>query len=362
MDHMDQGKVDFSRVEILVLDEADRMLDMGFVNAVREIAAELPAKRQTLLFSATLEGKVLEVARQLLKDPVRIQLAASRNPHEAIAQHVHEVSDVGHKYALLNHYLGDDALYQAVVFIATKFAADKLAKKLSAEGHKAEPLHGNMNQNKRKRTVEAMRRGEFRVLVATDVAARGLDIRGISHVINFDLPMVAEDYIHRIGRTGRAGATGIAVSFVDHEDRHLLRDIERLTNRRLERKTITGLAPAARAPSNHDARPDRGSDHAGHAAKRAPHHAPRHAPRPGSHRGRPAHHAAPRSDATRGGPQREANGNVRQDPRNETRHQHRGSHAIAGDRSGERNERRPAGNQQRPNRDRGNSFTRRPGR
>ena len=359
MDHMEQGKVDFSRVEILVLDEADRMLDMGFVNAVREIAAELPAKRQTLLFSATLEGKVFEVARQLLKDPVRIQLAASRNPHEAIAQHVHEVSDVGHKYALLNHYLGDDALYQAVIFIATKFAADKLAKKLVAEGHKAEPLHGNMNQNKRKRTVEAMRRGEFRVLVATDVAARGLDIRGISHVINFDLPMVAEDYIHRIGRTGRAGATGIAVSFVDHEDRHLLRDIERLTNRKLERKTITGLAPAARAPSTDHARPYRAPDH---TAKRAPHHAPRHAPRPGSHRSQPAHHAAPRTDATRGGPQHEANGNVRHDPRNETRHQHRGPHAISGDRSGGRNERRPGGSNQRPNRDGGSSFTRRPAR
>jgi superfamily II DNA/RNA helicase len=350
MDHMEQGKVDFSRVEVLVLDEADRMLDMGFVNAVKEIAAELPSRRQTLLFSATLEGKVLEIARQLLKDPARIQLAAVRDPHEAIAQHVHEADDAAHKNALLDHYLADDALYQAVIFIATKHAADKLAKKLTAQGHKAAPLHGNMNQNKRKRTIEAMRRGEFRLLVATDVAARGLDIKGISHVINFDLPMVAEDYVHRIGRTGRAGATGIAVSFVDHEDRGLLRDIERLTNRKLERKTVAGLEPTARAPSGPSHRPAR--------PHHAPHHAPRHAPRsgarPGSHH---AHHAAPRTDGARGGPQREVNGNVRHDPRNEARHQHRGPHAIAGDR-GDSGGRRPNTSGQRPKR--GGSFARRP--
>ncbi len=353
MDHMEQGKVDFSRVEILVLDEADRMLDMGFVNAVREIAAKLPRTRQTLLFSATLEGKVLEIARQLLKDPARVQLAAVRDQHEAIAQHVHEVSDVGHKYALLGHYLKDDALYQAVVFIATKHAADKLAKKLVAEGHKAEPLHGNMNQNKRKRTVESMRRGEFRVLVATDVAARGLDIRGISHVINFDLPMVAEDYIHRIGRTGRAGATGIAISFVDHEDRGLMRDIERLTNRKLERKTVAGLEPTAGATSHREERPRHAPRH--DAPRHAPHHAPRHGARPARH----ARHAPPRQDAPRGAPAREPNGNVRHDPRNEARHQHRGAHAISGDR-GDSAGRRPGGSDQRPKR--GSSFARRPAR
>jgi superfamily II DNA/RNA helicase len=254
MDHMEQGRVDFSRVEILVLDEADRMLDMGFLDAVQTIAAALPAQRQTLLFSATLEGKVLEVARQALRDPVRIQLAANHDQHASITQHLHEVDDVGHKHALLEHIVADDTLYQAVIFIATKMGADRLAKRLAEQGHKAEPLHGDMNQNKRKRTIERMRRGEFRLLVATDVAARGLDIRGISHVINFDLPMVAEDYIHRIGRTGRAGASGIAISFVDGEDRGLLRDIERLTGRTIERQVVAGLEPK-RTFSNNTQRP-----------------------------------------------------------------------------------------------------------
>lgn len=243
MDHMEQGRVDFSRLEILVLDEADRMLDMGFIDAVKRIAKALPSERQTLLFSATLEGRVLEIARQLLKNPARIQLAVNSTQHAAITQKMHEVDDVDHKHSLLSHIVQDDALYQAVIFIATKHGADKLAKRLAGQGHASAALHGNMNQNQRKRTIERMRRGEFRLLVATDVAARGLDIKGISHVINFDLPMVAEDYIHRIGRTGRAGATGTAISFVDREDRGLLKGIERLTGRRIERHTVAGLEP-----------------------------------------------------------------------------------------------------------------------
>jgi superfamily II DNA/RNA helicase len=243
MDHMEQGRVDFSRLEILVLDEADRMLDMGFVDAVKRIAKALPAERQTLLFSATLEGRVLDIARQLLKNPARVQLAVNTTQHAAITQKMHEVDDVDHKHSLLSHIVQDDALYQAVIFIATKHGADKLAKRLAAQGHASAALHGNMNQNQRKRTIERMRRGEFKLLVATDVAARGLDIKGISHVINFDLPMVAEDYIHRIGRTGRAGATGTAISFVDREDRGLLKGIERITGRQLERHTIAGLEP-----------------------------------------------------------------------------------------------------------------------
>ncbi len=302
MDHMEQGRVDFSRVEILVLDEADRMLDMGFLDAVKHIAAALPAQRQTLLFSATLEGKVLEVARQALRDPVRIQLAINREAHASIAQHLHEVDDVGHKHALLDHIVADDALYQAVIFIATKMGADRLARRLAEQGHKAEPLHGDMNQNKRKRTIERMRRGEFRLLVATDVAARGLDIKGISHVINFDLPMVAEDYIHRIGRTGRAGANGIAISFVDGEDRGLLRDIERLTGRTIERKLVAGLEPkrpfssGAQRPM-HKHRPRHGAPQGafkpagkGHATR----HEPRGAQAPAHH-----HHGERRADGNR---------------------------------------------------------------
>ena len=243
MDHMERGRVDFSRLEMLVLDEADRMLDMGFVDAVKDIAKATPATRQTLLFSATLEGQVLKIAQQLLKNPVRIQLAANHDQHASITQQVHAADDVVHKHSLLAHLLKNDALYQAVIFTATKRGADKLAQKLSDQGHSSAALHGDMNQGQRKRTIDRMKRGEHRVLVATDVAARGLDIKGISHVINFDLPMVAEDYIHRIGRTGRAGASGIAVSLVGPEDWSKLGSIERLIGRRLERETIPGLEP-----------------------------------------------------------------------------------------------------------------------
>jgi len=246
LDHLDQGTVDFSRLEVFVLDEADRMLDMGFIRPVRTIAATLPGKRQTLLFSATLEGEVLSVAKALMSRPERIQLAVNREPHADIAQHMHEADDAGHKRRLLAHYLAQPALTQALVFTATKHGAKRMARRLDAEGHSAASLHGNMSQAARRRTVEQMRRGRIRVLVATDVAARGLDIRTISHVINFDLPTVAEDYIHRIGRTGRAKATGTAVSLVTPEDRTKLVQIERLTGRSLERGTIIGLEPASR--------------------------------------------------------------------------------------------------------------------
>ncbi len=303
MDHMEQNRVDFSRVEVFVLDEADRMLDMGFVEAVKTIAGALPAGRQTLLFSATLEGRVLDIARALLKDPARVQLTGNRDQHAAITQQVHEVDDIAHKHALLAHVVNDDALYQAVIFTATKHGADKLAQRLAGQGHAAAALHGDMNQGQRRRTIERMRRGELRLLIATDVAARGLDIKGISHVINFDLPMVAEDYIHRIGRTGRAGATGIAISFVDHEDRRLLRGIERLTGRRLERQVIAGLEPKRTAPSHaqrtHAHCPHRQRAHAQHPKQGQ--HDPRYSPRAtGPH----AHQGARRADAQADGDRR----------------------------------------------------------
>lgn len=267
LDHMAQGRVDFVRLEILVLDEADRMLDMGFVNAVRKIAAATPARRQTLLFSATLEGKVLKIAHELLKDPVRVQLAANRERHAAIEQRVHHADDVAHKHRLLAYYLASADLTQAVIFTATKRGADRLAKTLATKGHASAALHGDMNQSQRKRAVERLRRGELRLLVATDVAARGLDIRGISHVINFDLPMVAEDYIHRIGRTGRAGATGTAVSLVGPDDWHRLGGIERLTGRQLERVLIPGLEPSTTEPRGDSGRPRQNS----HRHRTGPH-------------------------------------------------------------------------------------------
>ena len=248
MDHMEQGRIDFSRLEILVLDEADRMLDMGFVDAVKIIAKATPSKRQTLLFSATFEGKVMAIAKQLLRDPARVQLAANHDRHASIEQRLHHADDHGHKHELLSHYLSSTELSQAVIFTATKRGADKLARRLADQGHTSAALHGDMGQGARKRTVEQMRRGKFRLLVATDVASRGLDIKGISHVINYDLPMVAEDYIHRIGRTGRAGATGTAVSLVGPEDWSKLHGIERLTGRKLEREVIPGLEPTKSEP------------------------------------------------------------------------------------------------------------------
>ena len=255
MDHMEQGLVDYSRLEMLVLDEADRMLDMGFIDDVKKIAKTMPKERQTLLFSATLEGAILKIARQILKDPVRIQLAANNERHASITQHVHRVDDAGHKRNLLSHYANDSSLNQAVIFTATKRSADRLSKKLSADGHASAALHGDMSQNKRKRTVENMRRGKIRLLVATDVAARGLDIKGISHVINYDMPMVAEDYIHRIGRTGRAGARGTAVSLVGPDDRRKLAGIMRLTGGNLNWSEIQGLEPTTKEQQPGRARP-----------------------------------------------------------------------------------------------------------
>jgi len=240
--------VDFSRLEILVLDEADRMLDMGFVDAVKMIAKATPASRQTLLFSATLEGKVLSIARELLKDPVKVALATNSDQHKAIAQHVHQADDISHKHRLLSHFVGNEELSQAVIFTATKRGADKLAQLLANQGHDSAALHGDMGQGARRRTVEQMRRGKFRLLVATDVAARGLDIKGITHVINFDLPMVAEDYIHRIGRTGRGGAKGKAISLVGPDDWHKLAGIERLVGRKLDREVVPGLEPTRAEP------------------------------------------------------------------------------------------------------------------
>lgn len=248
LDHMERDRIDFSRIEMLILDEADRMLDMGFVDEVNTIANACPKDRQTLLFSATLEGKVMSVARRLLNDPARIQLVAKMSHHESIKQHVHIADNIRHKHRLLNHFIDLKDLSQAVIFTSTKRGADELARTLADNGHAAASLHGDMGQNQRRRTVDRMRRGQFRLLVATDVAARGLDIKGISHVINFDLPMVAEDYIHRIGRTGRGGAKGTAISFVGPDDWGKLSGIERLTGDKLNRSVVEGMEPTISEP------------------------------------------------------------------------------------------------------------------
>lgn len=243
IDHMQRGRINFARLEVLILDEADRMLDMGFIEPVEQIAAATPKARQTLLFSATLKGSVLNLAKRLLKDPVEIKISHDHAKHENIEQRLHTVDNVDHKYRLLEHLLNDPVLNQAIVFTSTKRQADQLVDKLHKDGYDVAALHGDMNQRERTRTITQMRQGKIRILVATDVAARGIDVQTISHVVNFDLPRSAEDYVHRIGRTGRAGANGIALSFAAFKDMQLVRQIEQFTGQKITPHTIPGMEP-----------------------------------------------------------------------------------------------------------------------
>ncbi len=243
IDHIQRGRINFSRLEMLVLDEADRMLDMGFIDDVETIAAATPATRQTLLFSATLDNAIDKVASRLLKSPKRIQIATQKAKLDNIEQRLHYTDDLSHKNKLLDHVLRDVTLKQAIIFTATKRDADTLADNLSAQGFDAGALHGDMNQRERTRTLNKLRRGGLRVLVATDVAARGIDVADITHVVNFDLPKFAEDYVHRIGRTGRAGASGIAISFASGKDGVHLKRIERFTGQNITPHVIPGMEP-----------------------------------------------------------------------------------------------------------------------
>ncbi len=243
IDHMDNGRINFARLELLVLDEADRMLDMGFSQAVDRIAAATPATRQTLLFTATMDDAMARLARRLLREPVRVEVAGKQVTLEQIEQRLHAVDDMQHKNRMLKHLITDGTMTRAIIFSGTKRNADQLARELFAQGHAAAALHGDMDQNQRNRTIMNMRRGKVRLLVATDVAARGLDVAGVTHVINYDLPKFAEDYVHRIGRTGRAGAAGVAISFVSQNDLDSLARIERYTRQTLRLADIPGLEP-----------------------------------------------------------------------------------------------------------------------
>ena len=250
IDHMEAGRIDFSRIEILILDEADRMLDMGFVDEVMRIAKKMPASKQTLLFSATLEGQIDKVARALLKSPARLQIAGIKVKHDSITQHMLQADDFRHKRNLLTHLLADETLNQAIIFTSTKKGADNLAERLKDDGHACAALHGDMRQTMRRRVIDQMQSKRLKVLVATDVAARGIDIKTISHVINFDLPMQAEDYVHRIGRTGRGGSTGKAYTLVGQQDWPLLYRIQKLLDTKYDLTEIPGLEPTSQKPKN----------------------------------------------------------------------------------------------------------------
>jgi ATP-dependent RNA helicase RhlE len=243
IDHMERRTLDLSGIEILVLDEADRMLDMGFLPAIRRVLGALPKNRQTLLFSATFADEIKKIAAQFMRDPAEIQVAARNSVVATITHRVHPV-DAARKRDLLLHLLADDSRRQTLVFSRTKHGADKLCKFLDASGLRTAAIHGNKSQNARTKALKEFKNGKITVLVATDIAARGLDIDQLPLVVNYDLPMVAEDYVHRIGRTGRAGAEGLAVSLVAHEEARLLRDIRRLLKQDIAVENVEGFEPS----------------------------------------------------------------------------------------------------------------------
>ena len=242
LDHMQQGTIDLKRIEILVLDEADRMLDMGFIRDIRKVLAALPPKRQNLLFSATFSDEIKALADSLLDSPAMIEVARRNSTVEVIAQKIHPV-DRDRKHPLLAHLIKAHDWRQVLVFTRTKHGANRLVEQLGKDGITGMAIHGNKSQTARTRALAEFKDGSLQVLVATDIAARGIDIDQLPHVVNYDLPNVPEDYVHRIGRTGRAGATGEAVSLVCVDEHIMLRDIERLIKRELPREVIAGFEP-----------------------------------------------------------------------------------------------------------------------
>src|SRR3954454_7244039 len=244
LDHVDQKTIDLRQVQILVLDEADRMLDMGFIHDIRRVLALLPAKRQNLLFSATFPEEVRTLASGFMHDPVTVEVARRNMPIELIGQVVHPV-DKDRKRQLLAHLVKSNDWQQVLVFTRTKHGANRLAEQLEQDGIEAAAIHGNKSQPQRTKALKRFKDCELQVLVATDIAARGIDIEALPHVVNYDLPHVPEDYVHRIGRTGRAGESGQAVSLVSNDDRALLRDIEKLINRTIEQQIVPGFEPSA---------------------------------------------------------------------------------------------------------------------
>ncbi|MBS1563324.1 MAG: DEAD/DEAH box helicase, partial [Bacteroidetes bacterium] len=252
LDLMQQKLISLQDIQFFVLDEADRMLDMGFVHDVKKVIAKLPAKKQTLFFSATMPPQAQQLADMLLHNPVKVEVAPVSSTADTINQAMYFV-EKHHKPSLLTHLLSDTTIVTSLVFTRTKHGADKVAKYLNRSGIRAEAIHGNKSQNARQSALGNFKTAKTRVLVATDIAARGIDIDELGHVINFDLPNVPETYVHRIGRTGRAGASGKAVSFCDREERPFLRDIEKLIRKSIpvvsDHPFINAAAPVAEMPA-----------------------------------------------------------------------------------------------------------------
>jgi len=244
LDHVRQRTIDLSTVEILVLDEADRMLDMGFIHDIKRILEQLPAERQTLLFSATFSPTIRRLAEDLLRDPESVDVAPRNATPTPIRQVVHPV-DKNRKRHLLAHMVRGEDMGQVLVFTRTKRGANRLAEQLGKDGISAAAIHGNKSQSQRVRALTAFKQGEAQVLVATDVAARGLDIESLPHVVNFELPTVPEDYVHRIGRTGRAGQEGTAISLMSGDERELMAGIEKLLKRSIKHEVVAGFEPSA---------------------------------------------------------------------------------------------------------------------
>jgi ATP-dependent RNA helicase RhlE len=259
LDHMDTGAIRLDMAEVVVLDEADHMLDLGFIVPIRRIVARLPKSRQSLFFSATMPREIAALAGEFLRDPVEVKVAPVATTAERVSQQVYLV-DAAHKRHLLVELLAAPDFERTLVFTRTKRGADRVAAHLEAAGLSAAAIHGNKSQGQRERALASFRDGRTRVLVATDIAARGIDVDGVSHVLNFELPDVPEAYVHRIGRTARAGNAGVAISFCDHEERHLLRDIERLTRQSLPQIDRRSAQDRAMQPANDlgPRRPSRG--------------------------------------------------------------------------------------------------------
>lgn len=259
LDLIGQGFISLQHVELFVLDEADRMLDMGFIHDIRKLLPLLPAKRQSLFFSATMPPDIVKLANSILHDPARVEVTPVSSTAETVQQCLYHV-DRGNKNALLLHLLKNPKMSSVLVFTRTKYGADKVVKMLQKNNITAEAIHGNKAQNARQRALQNFKGGTTRVLVATDIAARGIDIDDLEFVINYEIPNIPETYVHRIGRTGRAGANGIAYSFCDSEEKAYIRDIEKLISRKIPMAEenpfpLTGQEPAAEKTNNHKPNP-----------------------------------------------------------------------------------------------------------